>query len=166
MDLKVENFLPESIPLRMRQLTTSFMFFYTSFLFLGYLIVKIFPICILMITEPSRTPFSKGFSVIFSVDLLLFRENSYPKSFFIQLSALLIVYCEYYITIGFFCLATSFSFGCPYFGWFSLLLLYYYWTLLTLRLRVLWLVFRLWLILRFIRSSIVPQKISSLIAPD
>ena len=52
------------------------MFLSISFLFLGYLIVFTFPICIRIIIDPSKTPFNKGFYSIFSIDLLLFKENS------------------------------------------------------------------------------------------
>jgi len=74
--LKLANFLADSMPLLMTELTTSLMFFSMSFLFFGYFMVLTLPICMRMIIEPSRTPFNKGFSYIFKDVLLLLRENS------------------------------------------------------------------------------------------
>lgn len=136
------------------------MFFSISFLFLGYLIVLTFPICILMTIDPKSTPLSKGFYYILSTDLLFDREYSYPKSFLIQFYISCMVLGLYYpiTSVFFFSLAPYLSTTMlgDYFLWFYLP---DYSLVLAILFFRLWLVLRLWLILKFIKSPITLQNI-------
>ncbi len=93
--LYFENFLPESRPLLMIQLLTSFIFFYTSALFLGSLLMLTFPSCILMIIDPRRIPLRRGFYSNFVVVFDFISECSYPSSFLIQFYDSCNIYVEH-----------------------------------------------------------------------